>query len=102
MKLLPAHFLIPVALLFVTAVASFTMAQTAPPAPAPTTAPTAAVVPAPPDPAVAALIQQLLQQQAQMAENQTQIETKMAALAEEIRQARIFARRGGGGGGAGN
>jgi peptidoglycan hydrolase CwlO-like protein len=42
-----------------------------------------------------ALLQQLQNQQHQIAENQANIEAKLAALAESIRVARIYASRGG-------
>jgi endonuclease III len=41
------------------------------------------------------LIREIQAQQAQMADNQTKIETKMAALAETIRVARLFAGKAG-------
>lgn len=46
-------------------------------------------------PALAALIDQLAEQNKQLAANQAQIDEKIDALAETIRQARIFAARSG-------
>ena len=48
------------------------------------------------DPAVAALITDLTAQQATLIDNQAKIDEKLAILAEDVRQARIFASRGGG------
>jgi len=45
----------------------------------------------------AALVEELVAQQKQLSENLTQIETRVATIEEDVRQARIFARRGGGG-----
>jgi len=47
---------------------------------------------------VTALAAAIQAQQAQIAANQALMSTKMTELAENVRQARIFARRGGGGG----
>jgi hypothetical protein len=44
---------------------------------------------------LAQLISELKAQQATMASNQAKIEAKIAALAESVRQARIYASRGG-------
>lgn len=44
---------------------------------------------------VAAVIQELQTQQKLLTENQTKIETQVAAVAEEVRLARIFVSRGG-------
>ena len=57
---------------------------------------------APPQPApvvatVTALAAAIQAQQAQIAANQAVMNTKMTEIAENVRQARIFARRGGGG-----
>lgn len=46
--------------------------------------------------AVATLLTELVAQQTVIAENQTRIDEKIAAIAEEIRVARIYAGRGGG------
>ena len=46
--------------------------------------------------AVAALIQDVQDQQATIADNQKQIDTKLATIAESLRQARIYVARGGG------
>ena len=43
----------------------------------------------------AAAIQELQDQEATMADNQKQIDTKLAAISESLRQARIFVARGG-------
>lgn len=45
---------------------------------------------------IAASIKNIQAQQVKIAANQAQIETKLAALAEAIRLARIYAARGGG------
>lgn len=45
------------------------------------------------------LLLDLAAQQKELTDNQTEIETRIAAVQEEVRMARIFARRGGGGGG---
>jgi len=42
-----------------------------------------------------ALIKEIQTQQATIADNQTKLEERLAALAETIRQARIYASRGG-------
>lgn len=47
-------------------------------------------------PQVAALINEISAQRKQLATNQAQIDEKVNALAETIRQARLFAARGGG------
>jgi hypothetical protein len=44
-----------------------------------------------------AIVKELQVQQAQLADNQTKIETKIADLAETVRLARIYAHRSGGG-----
>lgn len=43
-----------------------------------------------------ALVQDLESQQKTITDNQTKMEEKMAAIAEELRQARIYSKRGGG------
>jgi hypothetical protein len=48
------------------------------------------------DPLLAPLIEEITKQQAAIVDNQTQIETKLAVIAEDIRIARIFVGRGGG------
>ena len=48
------------------------------------------------DPLLGALIEEITKQQATVIENQTQIDTKLAAIAEDLRIARIYAARGGG------
>lgn len=48
------------------------------------------------DPLLAPLIEELTRQQTAIVENQTQIETKLAVIAEDIRVARIYVGRGGG------
>ena len=48
-------------------------------------------------PAVTALIQDLQTQQATLADNQKQIDAKIAGIAEALRIARIYVGRGGGG-----
>ena len=47
--------------------------------------------------ATAALIQDLQDQQATIADNQKQIDAKIATVNEALRQARIYVTRGGGG-----
>jgi hypothetical protein len=47
------------------------------------------------DPAVIAALGDLLTQQAALQENQTKIDAQIATIAEEVRQARLFAARGG-------
>jgi hypothetical protein len=47
---------------------------------------------------LAKLIGEVEQQQVRMSANQDAMETRMTAIAEELRTARIFATRGGGGG----
>jgi hypothetical protein len=47
------------------------------------------------DQQAAALVKEIQAQQAQMAENQAAIEKKLATVAEAVRQARIYATRGG-------
>ncbi len=50
--------------------------------------------PAPtPDPQVVAAIKELQAQQAQIADNQAKIDSKMASIAEAVRIARIYASR---------
>ena len=49
----------------------------------------------PPDPQVIAALKEIQTQQAQMAENQAKIEAKMAAIAEAVRMAKIYASRAG-------
>jgi ABC-type transporter MlaC component len=44
---------------------------------------------------LAALVQEIQTQQAQIAENQSKIETKLTAIAEAIRVARIYSSRAG-------
>jgi len=51
--------------------------------------------PAPADPQVAALVKELQTQQAQIADNQTKIDAKLATIAEAVRVARIYSSRGG-------
>jgi hypothetical protein len=46
------------------------------------------------DPAVVSLITDLNAQQAALQENQNNIDVKIAAVAEDVRQARLFAGRG--------
>ncbi len=46
------------------------------------------------DPAVPGLLKEVAAQQVTLADNQTKIDEKLAAIAEDIRQARIFASRG--------
>ncbi len=58
----------------------------------------AAPLAAGPDAALTSLINELATQQKQIADNMTQMETRLATIEEDVRQARIFARRGGGGG----
>jgi hypothetical protein len=48
------------------------------------------------DPAVVALVAEITTQQATITDNQSKIDTKIAAIGEQVRQARIFAHRGGG------
>lgn len=48
----------------------------------------------------AKLAEEIAAQQAQMADNQSKIESKLAAVAEEVRVAKIYVSRGGRGGGA--
>ena len=48
------------------------------------------------DEAVAALIIEITNQQAALAENQTKLDEKLAQIAEEIRIARLHVARGGG------
>lgn len=48
------------------------------------------------DPLLAPLVEEITKQQAAITENQTQIESKLAVIAEDIRVARIFVGRGGG------
>lgn len=55
-----------------------------------------------PDPKVTPLLAGLQAQQKLMDEQQSQIETKLAAVKEDIRLAKIFVARGGGGGGGTN
>ena len=50
--------------------------------------------------AIAALVQEVQTQQATIADNQKQIDAKLAAINESLRQARIYVTRGGGGGGS--
>jgi hypothetical protein len=47
-----------------------------------------------PDPQLAALIKEVQAQQAQIADNQTKLNEKMALVAEAVRVARIWASRG--------
>jgi hypothetical protein len=46
--------------------------------------------------ALAALVTEIAAQQAQITENQTKIDEKIAVIAEDVRVARIFVARGGG------
>ncbi len=46
--------------------------------------------------ALAAVLTELMAQQAAITENQTKIEEKIAVIAEDVRIARIFVARGGG------
>jgi hypothetical protein len=48
------------------------------------------------DPLLSPLIEEITKQQAVIVENQTQIDAKLATIAEDIRVARIFVGRGGG------
>ena len=48
------------------------------------------------DPRLTALIEEIAKQQATIVENQTQIDAKLAVIAENVRQARLFVSRGGG------
>jgi septal ring factor EnvC (AmiA/AmiB activator) len=41
------------------------------------------------------LVKELQEQQAQIADNQTKLEAKLAVVAEAVREARIYASRGG-------
>lgn len=71
------------------------------PAPAPIVAPAAAQNPAaalipnraPEDPALGALLAEVVQQQAKLAENQKLIDEKLAIIAENLRIARIYVSR---------
>ncbi|HEV7403175.1 MAG TPA: hypothetical protein VGO11_09625 [Chthoniobacteraceae bacterium] len=47
------------------------------------------------DPAVLAALADLATQQATLQENQTKIDAQLAVIAEDVRQARLFAARGG-------
>ncbi len=47
------------------------------------------------DPAVVSLMTDVVAQQAAILENQTKIDEKIATIAEDVRQARLFAARGG-------
>jgi len=49
--------------------------------------------------AVTALVAEVAAQQKKLSDNLTQMEEKLKVIEEDIRQTRIFARRGGGGGG---
>ena len=51
------------------------------------------------DQQIVAIVRELQAQQAAIAENQAKIETKLAALAEALRVARIYSSRSGQGGG---
>jgi len=46
------------------------------------------------DPAVLELLKDIIAQQATIADNQAKIDEKLATVAEQVRQARIFAARG--------
>lgn len=48
------------------------------------------------DPALTTLLNDVVAQQATIAENQAQIDTKLAAVSETLRLARIYVGRGGG------
>ena len=48
------------------------------------------------DPALTALLTEVTTQQVAVAENQTKIDTKLAAIGENLRLARIYVGRGGG------
>ena len=48
------------------------------------------------DPLLAPLVAEIVQQQAAIEDNQTKVEEKLAAIAEDIRVARIYVGRGGG------
>jgi hypothetical protein len=48
------------------------------------------------DPALTALLTDVVAQQAMIAENQAQIDTKLATVSETLRLARIYVGRGGG------
>jgi hypothetical protein len=47
------------------------------------------------DPAVLTAIADLIAQQAKLQENQTKIDAQLAVIAEDVRQSRLFAARGG-------
>lgn len=64
------------------------------PAPAPVAAP-AAAQPKYNEADLMKLINEVADQQVQLKANQDQIETKLATIQEDVRQARIFAARGG-------
>jgi len=49
--------------------------------------------------AVTALVAEVAAQQKKLSDNLTQMEEKLKVIEEDVRQTRIFARRGGGGGG---
>ena len=49
-----------------------------------------------PDQQVLAVVREVQKQQVAIAENQTKIEAKVAAIAESLRVARIYSSRGGG------
>lgn len=48
------------------------------------------------DPLLSAVVEEITKQQAAITENQTQIDAKLAIIAEDIRVARIFVGRSGG------
>lgn len=48
------------------------------------------------DPLLTAVIEEITKQQAAITENQTQIDAKLAVIAEDVRVARIFVGRSGG------
>lgn len=47
------------------------------------------------DPEMAKLVAEVIAQQALIVENHTKIDAKLAIIAEDVRQARLFAARGG-------
>ena len=55
----------------------------------------AQIAPAPNDQQLARAVKELQEQQTAIAQNQAKIEEKLAAVAEAVRQARIFASRAG-------
>jgi hypothetical protein len=49
----------------------------------------------PDDPALVAIVTDVITQQTTLLENQSKMDTQIAAVAEDVRQARLFAARGG-------